>query len=65
MGKKTGFVTEDPEKKFASDPKIIENRSLLREIGVFSYIEELSREIRNYQTLLSRGLDILNRTTID
>ena len=56
---------EDAEKKFLSNPKIVENYNLLKEIGVFSFIDSLTSEIRNYKTLLARGLDIFNRTTID
>jgi diguanylate cyclase (GGDEF)-like protein len=53
------------EKKCLSNPKIVENSALLKEIGVFDFIEKLGREIHNYKTLLSRGLDIFNRTSIN
>jgi diguanylate cyclase (GGDEF)-like protein len=56
---------EEREKKFLSNPKIVENYSLLQKIGVFEFIDSLNREIRNYKSLLTRGLDIFNRTSID
>jgi diguanylate cyclase (GGDEF)-like protein len=56
---------EEQERKFLSSPKIVENYGFLQEIGVFEFIDSLSREIRNYKTLLTRGLDIFNRTSID
>jgi diguanylate cyclase (GGDEF)-like protein len=56
---------EEIEKKFFSDPKIVANYDFLEGIGVFDYVDNLAREIRNYKTLLSRGLDIFNRTSID
>jgi diguanylate cyclase (GGDEF)-like protein len=56
---------EEAEKKFLSSPEISKNYVLLREIGVFEYIDTLNREIRDYKRLLSRGLDIFDRTSID
>jgi diguanylate cyclase (GGDEF)-like protein len=56
---------EEIEKKFLSSPQIVENYAMLQELGVFKFIDTLSREIRNYKSLLSRGLDIFNRTSID
>jgi hypothetical protein len=56
---------EEIEKKFFSDPRIVENYDFLEGIGVFDYVDSLAREIRNYKTLLTRGLDIFNRTSID
>ncbi|MDR2258704.1 MAG: GGDEF domain-containing protein [Treponema sp.] len=53
------------EKDFLSNPKIVENYSFLQEIGVFKHIDNLNREIRNYKSLLSGGLNIFNHTTID
>jgi len=55
----------DAEKEFLANPKIVENAELLREIGVYDFIDTLKREILAYRTLLSRGLDIFNRTSID
>ena len=65
MDKDAGLEREETKKKFLSHPKIVENYSLLQEIGVFGYLEGLNSEIRNYETLLTRGLDIFNRTSID
>jgi diguanylate cyclase (GGDEF)-like protein len=53
------------EKDFLSNPKIVQNYTLLQEIGVFTYIDTLSREIRNYKSLFSSALEIFNRTTIN
>jgi diguanylate cyclase (GGDEF)-like protein len=53
------------EEEFLSNPKIVENYSFLQKIGVFKYIDNLNREIRNYKSLLSGGLNIFNRTSID
>ena len=56
-------TTED-QKDFLSNPGIVENYSLLQEIGVFNYVDSLSREIRDNRSLLAGALDIFNRTTI-
>ncbi|MDR1048076.1 MAG: GGDEF domain-containing protein [Treponema sp.] len=53
------------KKSFLENPVAIEHYSLLQEIGVFSYIDGLNKEIRNYENLLSGALDIFNRTSID
>ena len=53
------------ENEFLENPKIVENYTLLQEIGVLKYVDNLNREIRNYKSLLTRGLDIFNHTTID
>jgi diguanylate cyclase (GGDEF)-like protein len=50
---------------FLSNPRIVENYSLLQEIGVFKHIDNLNREIRNHQNLLTGAADIFHRTTID
>jgi diguanylate cyclase (GGDEF)-like protein len=59
------MAEKDNENEFFSQPKIIENNALLRDLGVIEYIESLNKEIQNYKTVLSRGLDIFNRTSID
>jgi len=59
---KTGNTTHN--KDFLADPKIVENFSLLQEIGVFNQIDSLNREIRNYRSLMAGALDIFHRTTI-
>ncbi|MDR1972561.1 MAG: GGDEF domain-containing protein [Treponema sp.] len=51
--------------EFYSDPKILEHYALLQEIGVFRQINSLNKEIRNYRDLVSGGLDIINRTSLD
>ena len=56
---------EEAEKKFLASPEIVKNYNLLQDIGVFTFIENLTREIRNYKNLLARGLDIFNHTSID
>ncbi|MDR0444583.1 MAG: sensor domain-containing diguanylate cyclase [Treponema sp.] len=58
-------VNEITEKEFMSRPKIVENYSLLQDIGVLDFIKAQNDEICNYRSLLSRGLDIFNRTSID
>jgi diguanylate cyclase (GGDEF)-like protein len=52
-------------KSFLENPIVMEHYSLLQEIGAFSYIDSLNKEIRNYENLLSGALDIFNRTSID
>ena len=52
------------EKDFHSNPKIVEHYALLKEIGVFNYIDSLDQEISNYKNLFAGALDIVNRTTI-
>ena len=54
---------KDDEKKFISNPKVVENYNFLQEIGVFSLIDNLTRTINNYKTLLTRGLDIFNHSS--
>jgi diguanylate cyclase (GGDEF)-like protein len=68
MPEDSGYVeelqAEDPD-EFYSDPKIIEHYVLLQEIGVFRQVENLKKEIRSYRDLVSAGLDIINRTSLD
>jgi diguanylate cyclase (GGDEF)-like protein len=56
---------EEAEKRFLSSPEIVKNYDFLQDIGVFAFIENLTREIHNYKNLLARGLDIFNHTSID
>jgi len=49
---------------FLSYPKVVENYSLLQEIGVLSYIDSMDQEINNYKNLFAGALDIVNRTNI-
>ena len=55
----------ETEKEFLSNPKVVENYSLLQEIGVLNYINSLQREIGNYKSLFTGTLDIFARTTVD
>jgi diguanylate cyclase (GGDEF)-like protein len=61
--------SEEPENgnldKFYSDPKIIEHYDLLQEIGVFDQLNNLKKEIRSYRDLVSAGLDIINRPSLE
>lgn len=54
--------SETAEKKFISNPKVMENYSFLQEIGVFTLIDTLLRSIHHYRALLTKGLDIFNRS---
>ena len=58
-------INEDAECNFMDNPVIKQNSAMLREIGVLDYIESLHKEILSYKSLLARGLDIFNRTSID
>jgi diguanylate cyclase (GGDEF)-like protein len=58
-------VESEGEKGYLSHPKIKENYPFLQEIGVIDYFERLNQEINNIKSLLSKGLDIFNRTSID
>jgi len=53
------------ENDLMANPLIKENSALLRKIGILDHIDSLNQEIRNYKSLLARGLDIFNRTSID
>ena len=55
----------DINKEFFSNQKVVENYSLLEEIGVFSYVEHLSQKINDYKNLFVGALDIVNRPTIN
>jgi diguanylate cyclase (GGDEF)-like protein len=55
----------EDEKKFLSNPRILENYSLLQEIGVFKHIDSLNREIHNYKSLFAGALEIFNRTSVE
>jgi diguanylate cyclase (GGDEF)-like protein len=68
MPEDPGYVEElqaEVSDEFYSDPKIIEHYVLLQEIGVFRQVESLKKEIRSYHDLVSAGLDIINRTSLD
>ena len=53
------------EKDFLSDSQVVKNYSLLHNIGVIKYVENLNQEIRNYRNLFTGALDIFNRTTVE
>jgi diguanylate cyclase (GGDEF)-like protein len=50
---------------FYSDPKIIEHYDFLQSLGIFSRIDSLKKEILSYRNLVSAGLDIINRGSLD
>jgi diguanylate cyclase (GGDEF)-like protein len=55
---------KEQEPDFLSNPRVIENYSLLQSIGIFSHMDQLNKEIRDYKSLLTGAGDIFNRTTI-
>ena len=59
--------SEEKESKndFLSNPRVIENYALLKEIGVIGHIEALEQEIKNFRNLVTSTLDIFARTTVD
>jgi diguanylate cyclase (GGDEF)-like protein len=59
------YLTDSEERNFLTIPAIKENSDFLQEIGVFDYVEALNRDIRNYKSLLARGLEIFDHTNID
>jgi len=50
---------------FLERPIIKEYFELLTDIGVIDYIKSLNHEIRDFKSLLVRGLEIFNRDSID
>ncbi|MDR1389056.1 MAG: GGDEF domain-containing protein [Treponema sp.] len=58
-------MKQDTGQDFRSNPKIIQHYALLQEIGVFSHIDQLNKEIKSCKNLLAGAVDIFNRTTID
>jgi diguanylate cyclase (GGDEF)-like protein len=61
----TGAAEAKSPDEIYSDPKILEHYTLLEEIGVFKRIDKLNKQIRNYNDLVTGGLDIINRTSLD
>jgi diguanylate cyclase (GGDEF)-like protein len=51
---------KESEEQFIANSKVIENYNLLRELGVFSFINSLMRKAHIYESLLTGGLDIFN-----
>jgi diguanylate cyclase (GGDEF)-like protein len=56
---------EPSEQDFLANPLIVKHYSLLQEIGVFKYIDQLNNEIRDYKSLLTGAADIFHRISID
>ena len=50
---------------FLAKSAVKENFPLLQDLGVIDHIISLNYEIRNFKSLLAKGLDIFNRTSID
>jgi diguanylate cyclase (GGDEF)-like protein len=60
------FLDDDSKQHdFLSNPEIVKNEALLKEIGVLDYIESMNHLVNNYRSLLVRGLDIFNHISID
>ena len=59
-----GVRKTESKQDFFSNPDIVENYSLLQDIGVFNHIDYLEKEIQNSKNLLAGAMDIFNRTTI-
>jgi len=57
------IINKKSEIQFISNPKVIQNYSILYETGVFSFIDNLMRNIHIYRSLLTGALDIINRTS--
>jgi hypothetical protein len=56
---------EETNQEFLLDPKIIENYTLLQDIGILKHIDQLTREVKEYQSLLFGAAEIFNCTTTD
>ena len=63
--KKEKAASKDAKNNSLLSPKILENYELLQEIGVIALIENLTKEIQNYKSLLEKGLDIFSHTSLD
>jgi diguanylate cyclase (GGDEF)-like protein len=59
------YLNDADEYNFMTSPAVKEHSALLRETGILDYVDNLIHDIRNYKSLLTRGLDIFNRTNID
>ena len=55
----------EDRRNFLAEPKVIENYSLLHEIGVFDHVNYLEEESKNFRTLFRSARDIFTRTTAD
>ena len=59
------YEVEKDDDDFLAKAVIRENFSFLNNIGVIDRITSLNYDIKNFKSLLAKGLDIFNRTTID
>lgn len=50
---------------FLSNPLVLKHHALLEDIGVFGYVNHLTTEIRDYESLLARAKDIFNCINIE
>jgi len=57
-------LTHNSDSNILASPKIIENYQILQETGISAFIDILARDIYNYRTLLTKGLEIFNCTSI-
>lgn len=48
-----------------SDPRLLKHYSLLQELGIFSYVDALRRETRDYESLLAGTSEIFKCTSVD
>ena len=55
----------EERKDFLTEPKVIENYSLLHEVGAFDHINFLEEEIKNFKNLFKSTLDIFAHTTVE
>jgi diguanylate cyclase (GGDEF)-like protein len=58
-------INDESEHEFLNSPKVVQNYTLLQDIGVFKYIDKLNKEIRDYKSLLTGAADIFHRISID
>jgi diguanylate cyclase (GGDEF)-like protein len=59
-------MKEDTENlDFISNPKVVQNYLLLEEVGVFKYIDQLNKEIKDCKNLLAGAVEIFNKTTME
>ncbi|MCL1991417.1 MAG: GGDEF domain-containing protein [Spirochaetes bacterium] len=59
------FSEKNEKKGLLDSPQIAANKDFLQSIGVFDLIDRLCNEIGSFESLLFRGLNIFDCTTID
>jgi len=59
------ILKDDDDSFFDDHPQVKEHKTFLQDLGVWQHINYLNWEVRNYKSILTRGLDILNSTNID